>query len=164
LLEVPAFPFADLRFIQARLAANDEDLQFLEVGEYGEGQVLVLGVAFALKGVTRMEFFGGFLGFANKTFAALGAEKIIGAFLASLNLSSAFDLDFPFRLNQPGPIFHVPAQRAEEGIEKIFAEFGFDVVRAFEFGQVPLEAGDETVQFLFESCERGFESCERGVG
>ena len=77
--EVPGFPFAHLGVFNVGLAADDVDFHFLEVGEDGEREVFVPGVAFGLKGVTGTEFFGGFLGFANEAVAAIGAEKIIGA-------------------------------------------------------------------------------------
>ena len=42
-------------------------------------------------------------------------------------------------LDQPGAVFHVPAQRAEERIEEVVAKLGLDVTGFFEFGEAVAE-------------------------
>ena len=145
LAEVPAFPFADVRLVNVRLAADDVDFQFLKIGEDGHRHAFVPGIAFGLEGVAGVKFLGGFFGLANETVALVGAEKIIGAFASAADLRGAFNLHFALLLDEAGAIFHVPAERAEEGIEKIVAQLGFGVTGLFEFGEAFAERFDETI-------------------
>ena len=116
-----------------RLAADDIDFQLLKISEQSHRHTFVPRVAFGLEGVAGVEFFGGFLGLANKSVAFVGAEKIVGPLASAADLRGAFNLDFPLLLNKTGAIFHVPAKCAEEGVEKIIAKAGFAVFGAFQF-------------------------------
>jgi hypothetical protein len=80
-----------------------------------------------------MEFLGRFLVFADKPVAFVGAEKIIGALASPADLSRALDLHFTLSLDEACPIFHVPAERAEEGIEKVVAQLRFGITRLLQF-------------------------------
>ena len=63
--------------------------------------------------------------------------------------------NFALLLNQPRAVFHVPAERAEEGIQEIIAELGFHVRRFFEFGKSLTKRFHEPIQLFFKILEAG---------
>lgn len=137
-----------------RPATDDVNFDFFEVGKNRNRQIFVPSIPLGWEGILGMQFFSGFLGPAYKAVTPIGAEKIIGTLLASLNLRPALNLNLTFGLNQPGSVLHVPAEGAKERIKKIFAEFGFHAVRAFEFGKIAFEDANQTIQFLFKRLKR----------
>ena len=150
LFVVPRFPLAHLRLVEMWLAANDVDVESLEVGQDGDRQVFVPRIAFGLEGVAGVKFLGWFLGLAHEAITAVGAEEVISAFLPSLNLRTALDLDLAFRLDQLVAIFQVPAERAKKRVEEIVTKLGLDIAAALEFGYAALEVAHETIQLLLE--------------
>ena len=85
----------------------------------------------------------------------LSVEAIIGPLASAANLRGAFNLNLALLLDEAGAVFHVPAEGAKEGIEKIVAELGFVVIGAFEFREAMAEGFDETVQLFFKRLKRG---------
>ena len=148
--KMPGFPFAGFGFVGVRLAADEVDLDFLEVGEDGEDEALVPGVALGLEGVAGVELFGGFLGLADEPVLPVGAEEIVGALLAAGNLGAALDLDFAVLGNVPELVFDVPAEGAEQGVQEFLPDAGFVVGGALVLLEILLELGDEAGEFGLE--------------
>lgn len=153
--EVEFFVETDFRIVDMRLAADDEEFEFLEVGEDGEGEFFVPCVAFGLEGMAGVEFFGGFFGFADEAVTGVDAEEVVGAFLAASDLGAGFDFDFALRLDEAGFVGDVPAEGGEKGIEEVVAELGFDVAGRFMLGEVVAEGIDEAGEFGGEVVEGG---------
>jgi hypothetical protein len=63
------------------------------------------------------------------------------------DMREAFDFNFAFLLDETGPIFHVPAEGAEEGIEEIVAELRFGVAGLFQFGEASAKRFHQPIQF-----------------
>ncbi len=158
LAEVPGLPFAHLRLVEVGLAADDVDFEFLEVGEDGDGDAFVPGVAFGLKGIAGGKLLGGFLGLADEAVALVGPEQVIGAFASAANLRSALNLHFALALDEASAVLHVPAERAEKGVEVFEAQLGLVVAGAFEFGEVAAKLLNEAAEFSL----KGFENNWRG--
>jgi len=138
-----------------RLAADDIDFQLLEIGEDGDRHAFVPGVAFGLEGVAGLKILGGFLGLTDKAIAFVGAEQVVGALASAANLGGALNFHFALALDETGAVLHVPAERAEEGIEKIVAQLGLGVAGFLEFGEALAERSDEAVEFLFKGFKGG---------
>ena len=92
-----------------------------------------------------MKFLGGFLGLADKPVTLVSAEKIIGTLASTTDLRGALNLHFTFLLDEAGAVFHVPAERAEERIQKIVAQLRFGVAGFLEFTEAFAERFDETI-------------------
>ena len=150
LAELEGLPEAHLRLVLERLAADDEDFEFVEIREHGQGQALVPGVTLGLEDGLRVEFLGRFLGLAYEAVSGVGAEQVVGAFLASTNLGAAFGLDLAMLRDEAGLVLNIPAEGAEEGIEEFLAEIGLVVSSTLVGGEVSAKNFDEPVKFLFK--------------
>ena len=153
--EVPGRPLAGLHVVGAGLAADEVDLDFLEVGEDGEDEALVPGVALGLEGIALVQGFGGFLGLADEPVLPVGAEEVIGALLAAGDLGAALDFDFAVLGNVAQLVLDVPAEGTEEGIEEFLPDAGFVVGRALVLLEVLFELGDEAEELGLEAFEPG---------
>ena len=85
----------------------------------------------------------------------MGAEKVVGALLASANLGAALGLDFAVLRDEAGAVLDVPAEGAEEGVEEFLAEAGFVVGAALVGREVPAEGFDQAVQLGLKGFEVG---------
>ncbi|HPV12491.1 MAG TPA: hypothetical protein PKW83_17720 [Verrucomicrobiota bacterium] len=153
--EVPRLPQAHIRLVLVGPAAHDEKLHLLEVGEDREREALVPGVALGLEGVAGVEVFSGLLGFAHEAVGGVRAEEVVGAFLPPTDGGAALDLDFAVLRDEPGGVFHIPAQGAEERVEEFLAQAGLVVGGAFVRAQIPVEGLNQTFQLGLERLERG---------
>jgi hypothetical protein len=137
-----------------RLAADDVDLELLEIAEHGEDEPFVPGIAFGLEGVAGVQNLGRLLGFADKAVLAVGAEEIIGALLAAADLRPALDFNLAMLGDESGFILDIPAERAEERVKEVHAQARFAVAWAFVQREVAAEQFDQPVEFGAEGVER----------
>ena len=125
-------------------------MQLLEIRQHRERNANRPSIAFGLLRVRR-QFLGGLLGFANETRFAVRAEKII----RPARIRAPLDDHFAMRLNQPGTVGQIPAERGQEGIEKIRAELGLGVAGFPQFREAVAEGFHQPGEFFLKGFKTG---------
>jgi hypothetical protein len=91
---------------------------------------------------------GGLFGFQKKFPCAANEETIVGRLGCFADLDGVLVDDVLVGFGVAPLVIHVPAERFEKRVEKFTAKLGFVVLRRAAGLDLPLEAGDEFVDFL----------------
>jgi hypothetical protein len=117
-----------------------------------------------------VQFLDRFLGLADEAVDTVGAEEEIGALLPAADVGAAFNLDFAVLGDVAGVVLDVPAERAEQRVQKLLADAGLVVAVALVVGDIAAEDFDQAAEFPFKGVEgglgiggrRGWRRCDGG--
>ena len=118
------------RVVLGGLDAPVVEGEFLEVGEYGQGQLGGVGVAARLEGGGWVDFEGhaGLLGLHEHDALAAVAEGVVGPLDAAPHGETVLDEHLAPVVAGALLVAHVPAQALQEGIDELGSALGLQVV------------------------------------
>jgi len=146
--------FAVFRLLQIRPAADDVELQFLEVGQHRQRQVAIPRVVLRLKDVLGRQLLEGPFRLADEFLQAANAELIVSAPLPGVSFAARLDAHLARVRGQPGLVAHIPAERDEERVQELVAQVRLVVTGLLVLDQVLVESLDEPTEFLLKRRER----------